>query len=145
MRYYWNEELVSRVVKVSGRLGMALSLLFLIIYCFYGELYWLAFVAIPALTILRFSNSAHHYIADNVGAYIELKSDGFYFVKPATNYEITFPWSEVKSVKYIGSGLHRFCLHLTGNRYQSFYHFKQPRDLLLELKTNISGSSKNGL
>ena len=145
MRYYWNEELVSRSVKLSGWLGMSLSLFFLVVYYFYGELYWLGFVAIPGLAILRFSNSAHHYIADNIGSYIELENDGFYLVKPVINYEIKLSWSEVESVKFLGSGLHRFCLYLTGNRYQSFYHFKQPKQLLLAINTNLSGRSKNAL
>lgn len=145
MRYYWNEELVSKFAKVSGRLGIALIILSLLPYYFYGALYWMVFIGILGFAILHVSDAAYHHIPDNIGSYIEMNNEGFRLVKPARKYEIKLTWSEVEYVKFIGGNLHRFCLVLTGNRYQSFYNFKQPDKLLLELKTKVRGGYRNGL
>jgi hypothetical protein len=141
MQYHWNRELLVKAVKILKWAGMSLNLMFFIVFYVYGNALWLALIGVLTSGIIRFSRSYQHYIAQNTGSFIELSNDHFRLVKPEINYEIKLSWPEVESVKFIGGGLHRFCLNLLGNRYQSFYHFKQHNQLLAELRIKINGGA----
>ena len=143
MQYHWNKELLEKAVKLSGLAGMCLNLVFFIAYYVYGDSVWLALIGSFSVAIIRFSQTYQHYIEQNTGSFIELSSDHFKLAKPVINYEIELPWSEIESVKFVGGGLNRFSLNLSGNRYQSFYHFKQPKELLSALNKNATGGSQN--